>query len=509
VDTSRHGDGCDTPAGDSELTTAGIGEMLPGVLPPLWWDVNSFLVEEALRDILGRLGALPAGRHGTHEFVRRVAGRAALDLDLLKAAAAALPGASEAELERQYFGAAPTGSGPGPSTPRWRHLRHQARAAAVARGTAGEVPVVLDAVARLTADPAALTDLDDHDLLAYRRRLLDLGARAMTVELAVAAAAVAAYRRLELTIARHLGAAAGAAYAQRVTAGAGGAPRPQPGMSRAVFAGPTWADGGAGAPPPGRAPAADPLTGRRALEHRLRTPKWRRTRLLTGQVVDVRIHALRRLITETAAGLDNRELVKAAVLALGGEVRRVHLEIGRRLAARGAIEQVEDVDLLRDAGLAPALAGRVPPRAELDRRRRWVRRWRAEPPLPERFTGLPDRRPAPVPGGLDLRGLAASPGRHAGRARVVTDPIADRFDPDDVLVAVATDAGWSPLFLRAAAIVTERGGPLSHAAIVARELGVPAVLSVAGATAALAGRMVTVDGDAGTVTVHPDPERLP
>jgi pyruvate,water dikinase len=71
-----------------------------------------------------------------------------------------------------------------------------------------------------------------------------------------------------------------------------------------------------------------------------------------------------------------------------------------------------------------------------------------------------------------------------------------------VLVAAATDAGWSPLFLRAGAIVVERGGPLSHAAIVARELGVPAVLNVAGATAALDGRTVTVDGDAGVVTMH-------
>ncbi len=65
-----------------------------------------------------------------------------------------------------------------------------------------------------------------------------------------------------------------------------------------------------------------------------------------------------------------------------------------------------------------------------------------------------------------------------------------------------TDASWSPLFARAAAIVVERGGPLSHAAILARELGVPAVLNVPGATEALDGREVTVDGDTGVVFVH-------
>ena len=59
-------------------------------------------------------------------------------------------------------------------------------------------------------------------------------------------------------------------------------------------------------------------------------------------------------------------------------------------------------------------------------------------------------------------------------------------------------------FLQAAAIVVERGGPLSHAAILARELGVPAVLNLPDATTVLAGRTVTVDGDAGVVIVHPD-----
>jgi pyruvate,water dikinase len=87
---------------------------------------------------------------------------------------------------------------------------------------------------------------------------------------------------------------------------------------------------------------------------------------------------------------------------------------------------------------------------------------------------------------------------------VVAAPRPELLSPGDVLVAAATDAGWSPLFLRAGAIVVERGGPLSHAAIVARELGLPAVLNLAGATAALDGRLVTVDGDTGDVVVHPE-----
>ena len=119
-----------------------------------------------------------------------------------------------------------------------------------------------------------------------------------------------------------------------------------------------------------------------------------------------------------------------------------------------------------------------------------------------RFTGAPAAAQAPVRSGDRLVGWAAGPGRHTGRARVVSDPLAARLAAGEVLVAAATDASWSPLFTTAGAIVVERGGPLSHAAIVARELGVPAVLNLPDATRILDGRLVTVDGDTGLVIVH-------
>ena len=71
--------------------------------------------------------------------------------------------------------------------------------------------------------------------------------------------------------------------------------------------------------------------------------------------------------------------------------------------------------------------------------------------------------------------------------------------------ASATDASWAPLFARAGAVVVERGGPLSHASILARELGVPAVVNAPSAMRILDGRTVVVDGDAGTVDVIDDP----
>lgn len=100
-----------------------------------------------------------------------------------------------------------------------------------------------------------------------------------------------------------------------------------------------------------------------------------------------------------------------------------------------------------------------------------------------------------------LRGTGASGGRASGPVRVVRGP--DDFAavrPGDVLVCRETDPAWTPLFGVVAAVVTETGGLLSHAAIVARELRVPAVLGVPAATDVLRGAgTVTVDGDAGTV----------
>ncbi|WP_370326011.1 PEP-utilizing enzyme [Euzebya sp.] len=108
-----------------------------------------------------------------------------------------------------------------------------------------------------------------------------------------------------------------------------------------------------------------------------------------------------------------------------------------------------------------------------------------------------------------LRGTPASPGIGSGPVRVIRD-LDDfgTFRRGDVLVCATTSPAWTPLLTRAVAVVTERGGILSHAAIVARELGVPAVTGVADAMAVLADdQRVVVDGSLGTVTADQGPRR--
>lgn len=105
--------------------------------------------------------------------------------------------------------------------------------------------------------------------------------------------------------------------------------------------------------------------------------------------------------------------------------------------------------------------------------------------------------------GDELAGVPGAPGVAEGIARVVLDP-GDPFalEPGDVLVAPITDPAWTPLFVPAAAVIVNVGAQVSHAVIVSRELGIPCVVSVQGATERIAdGSLVRVDGNTGTVTV--------
>jgi pyruvate,water dikinase len=101
-----------------------------------------------------------------------------------------------------------------------------------------------------------------------------------------------------------------------------------------------------------------------------------------------------------------------------------------------------------------------------------------------------------------IKGFAGAPGTVKGRVRVLHSfEEGSLFQKDEILVTTMTNIGWTPLFPKAAAIVTDLGAPLSHAAIVAREIGIPAVVGTGNATALLkTGDTVIVNGNTGMVT---------
>lgn len=125
-----------------------------------------------------------------------------------------------------------------------------------------------------------------------------------------------------------------------------------------------------------------------------------------------------------------------------------------------------------------------------------------EPPLS--FAGAPDEQPV---GAADLRsaitGIGASPGRARGRARVVTSPSASvALGADDVLIARTTDPSWVMRFMGVAGMAIDIGGTLSHAAIIARELGIPCVIGTGDGTRVIPdGALVEIDGSQGTVRI--------
>jgi len=195
-----------------------------------------------------------------------------------------------------------------------------------------------------------------------------------------------------------------------------------------------------------------------------------------------------------------RERTRSWVTRVLGILRSIALEIDRRLLRSNPDIGQGAVFFCTVDELATYLAtGRADVGDLVRMRRGQVARDRARPDPPVSFVGRPPSIVLAPARGVELKGLPASGGIVEGRARVLGEHAED-LQPGEVLVAKTTDVGLSPLFLVAAGVVTELGGPLSHAALVAREYGVPAVVNVLGATTIIkTGDTVRVDGDRGIV----------
>lgn len=187
-----------------------------------------------------------------------------------------------------------------------------------------------------------------------------------------------------------------------------------------------------------------------------------------------------------------------------GLFRNYFLELGRRLVERGMLEKVDDVmhltlDQVR-AAIRSDLAD-TDARAIVDGHKAELERV-ADLVMPETIYGH-DFIPAAAttPEG-SLTGVATSRGHHRGPIRVVSG-LADfsKVQEGDVLAIPFSDVGWTPLFAKAGAVIAESGGMLSHSSIVAREYGIPCVVSVPGATRLVDGTIVTVDGYRGEVVL--------
>jgi len=575
-------DGFDTPPEDGHTYTPyGLAEMLPGVLPPLLWSINAPMLDNAFRRLFSDLEIEPPSINGSFLTLGRFRGRAALNLTVLKEAAASMPGGSAAEVERQYLGRIVTEGVTDDPAPKagLRQAIAGLKALRVRKQVEDEVALFADAVEFVLAIGVDLARLPVQRLLAYRARIRNLAWRGYEAEVAASAGAAAAYRGLEMALERWASAEDAALWAQKLTAGP--SPDQQPGTncagelwelyvedvqsqppcdvliegpietteqrleslgedgirfvdavhrttrhfgSMSVYGGVAWDEDpvtvwqciatmgrcdveGHDIDPSPRL-AATRQSREEAFDHliaQLKSSwKWRLTRIVTGQVVDMRRRMLRRLADDATEFLSLRERAKSALLILGGEERRLITEMGHRLVSSGLVTSIDDVLLLSDQEFGDMLLGDEPlSPGEIRRRREAHEQAVVGESLPQTFVGHPGTQEYTPIDGDRLEGWAASPGVARGRVRLLSN-LADgaKLEPGDVLVARSTDPSWTPLFLIAGAIVLEEGGPLSHAAIVAREFGLPAVLNIPGAMRAIdEGAEVEVDGTAGVVTL--------
>ncbi len=216
-------------------------------------------------------------------------------------------------------------------------------------------------------------------------------------------------------------------------------------------------------------------------------------------------------VRKTVSYRENLRLLRSRAF---GMVKRIFRALGRLMAARGLILRADDVFYLTVEEVAGAVRGASVTRdlrALVGLRRREYEELAKAPPPPLRVTtrgiahGANDVTPPPAvaPAGEGvLKGLGCSPGVVTAPAKVVLDPRGGVVVKGEVLVAPATDPGWVFLMVAAGGIVVERGSMLSHTAIIGRELGIPTVVGVAGATRRVKdGETVELDGRAGTVRV--------
>ena len=211
------------------------------------------------------------------------------------------------------------------------------------------------------------------------------------------------------------------------------------------------------------------------------------------------------LLTEARYFPQLREDTRFYFMLPAPVLRRSLLEMGRRLADVGVLDTAKDVFHLRLQELDSIADGWPPAPTLVEGLRTTVVRRRARR-LELESTPLVDprilQRAAPD-GEVLLRGTPGSPGSAQGPVRVIRESAEfGKLRAGEVLVAPFTNPAWTPLFQRAAAVVVDSGGAASHAAIVAREYGIPAVMATVEGTRTLTdGTIVRVDGSAGLVLV--------
>lgn len=255
----------------------------------------------------------------------------------------------------------------------------------------------------------------------------------------------------------------------------------------------------------GHAPAAEDQEARRRTEAEQRAAKHLRGHPFRRAIFRWVVKNARRRVRD-------RENLRFERTRVFGRVRRIFVELGKRLAAEGVLGQPRDIfylDHQQVMGFVDGTASCTDLRGLVAVQKREFQRYREAASPADRFStrgavhlGNPftaEQAEPDLPAG-ERQGIGCCPGIVRGTVRVISDPRGATLRSGEILVALRTDPGWITLFPAAAGLLVEHGSILSHSAIVAREMGIPAIVSVPGVTRWLKdGDQVEFDGSQGRI----------
>ncbi|WP_019877033.1 PEP-utilizing enzyme [Sporichthya polymorpha] len=510
-------------------STINAGEAIPGVVTTLTWSVFGERTERGLRGAFADLGVLTESQvarpaHPDDRVWDIFHGRAAANLETFRSLADRMPGTSGDAMESQLFGTVRPGVS---SRPRYQRYPVVAAKAPMAMwGVAGRLERAAEHIApwwrnTIVAAPEMTADQARRSLDAAMRKFAGVMRPHIVAAMLcqgvyeqVRAAAERADRPgLEIAVLTGYGEMAETAFVGDLWDVSRGRIELSEFLARHGYHGPNEGELAA------RVWRLDPTPLEKLLGHYAGMAESAGPRALETTRAAEREAAERELLAASPRGARTpagivlkvarrffplRGVGKGAFLQCVDAARAAALRLGELHTEAGVLSAPEDVFHLTVEELAapqlPAgVTDLVTARRELHERYRAIE-------LPEFWLGSPEpvtAPPAAAEGPVVVTGIPVTPGVAAGVARVVRDPEVDEGPaPGEILVCRTTDPSWAAVLIVSAALVIDIGGPISHGAIVARELGIPCVIGTRDGTVRIAdGDLIEVDGSAGTVTV--------
>ena len=511
-------------------TTSNIGEAAPGVQTPLsatiWWPA----IEDCVRETGYRAGYLTAEERRTPQemgrrFLRLFYGRCALNIQVMSVVGDRLPGTTGPAVVEAIFGRVPEDMAFSPTRRFYPRVitRLPRLYRAVPRELAATAPVF---AAWWTESTRRVAELDRGQTTALLKEALERFHEALLLQhLAVIGVVQPSLAMLDMVARRsgvpevtELGTASGNAE-MAVVCDLWRASRGRISLDTVV------ANHGFHAPLEGelstRVWREDDMALRRIVEQYSRlddgddplrgdSAREAAHEAIAGRAVASAPWWQRRLVRGMIAvarrNMPLRGVAKCSFLQGFDVIRACARRLGELLAAEGLLERADDVFYLT----MPELTGEFPADARTLISGRQERRaefqqvtipgdWQGMPPTEPVQPGIGEATLAPLE---EVTGIGVSPGVVVGRVRVILEPDFTDIEPGEILVAPTTDPSWSSIMFISSALVVDIGGLLSHAAVVAREMGVPCVANTRNGSRALrTGDLVRVDGGSGVVLV--------